>query len=269
MQAQLLGDRLPLLDRLARRAIDDRDQDAGALDVTQEVVAEPAPGVCAFDEPRDVGHDRGPLAVFVERDHAEVGGHGGERIVPDLRPRLGERRQQGRLAGIRRTDKADVGDQLQLQLDPALVSRRPLFGVLGSSVRRRGEASVAAAAAAAAGHDQPIIGLHQLADPLAVGADDGARRHTHHEVPAVATVRLAAHSTPAGGRTEVALAVEVAQGRHTGLHDEHHVAALAAITAVGAAAWHVRLAPEGAGAIATVAAGDQDAGAISEHVRRA
>jgi hypothetical protein len=80
---------------------------------------------------------------------------------------------------------------------------------------------------------------------------------------------LAAQSTPAWRRAKVALALEVTQRGHARLDDEDDVAALATVTAVGTTARHVGLASERAGAIATVAAGDQDAGAISEHLGRA
>ena len=56
----------------------------------------------------------------------------------------------------------------------------------------------------------------------------------------------------------MALALEVAEGRHAGLDDEDHVAAVAAVAAVGATARNVGLAPERAGAVAAGAAGDED-----------
>ena len=52
VQAQLLGDRLPLLERILRGAVDDPDDDPRALDVAQEVVAQPAALVRALDEAR-------------------------------------------------------------------------------------------------------------------------------------------------------------------------------------------------------------------------
>ncbi len=95
MEAQLLGHRLPLLDRLTSRSIDHGHQDPRALDVSKEVVPEAPSRVRALDEAGDVGHDRGALTIDVERDHAEVGRDGRERVVPHLGPRLGQRRQQG------------------------------------------------------------------------------------------------------------------------------------------------------------------------------
>ena len=57
VEAELLGDGVPLVHRIARGAVHDADQHAGALDVAQEVVAQPAPLVRALDEPRHVGDD--------------------------------------------------------------------------------------------------------------------------------------------------------------------------------------------------------------------
>ncbi len=141
--------------------------------------------------------------------------------------------------------------------------------MLRRAVGRRCEASVAATAATAAGDHQAVIGLDQLADPLVIGTDDRSGRHAHDEVAAVAAVRLAAQPASARRCAEVAPALEVAEGRHPGLDNQHDVPALSTVAAIGTAARHVGLAAKGAGAVTTVAAGDQDAGAISEHLARA
>jgi hypothetical protein len=142
-------------------------------------------------------------------------------------------------------------------------------------VRRRSvgggrEPGVAAAAAAAAGDDKALTTFHQFADPLGVGVcpDDRAGRHEDDHVTGVLAVRLAAHAAAAGCRAELALALEVAEGRHAGLDDEDDIAALAAVAAVGTAARDMRLAPHGGGPIATRSAGHQDSCAISEHQDR-
>ena len=61
MKAQLVGDGLPLVHRLARGAVDDADDDPRALDVAEELVAEAAALVGALDQAGDVGDDRRPL----------------------------------------------------------------------------------------------------------------------------------------------------------------------------------------------------------------
>ena len=50
-----------------------------------------------------------------------------------------------------------------------------------------------------------------------------------------------------------------------GVDDQDHVAAVAAIAAVGAAARDVRLAPKGGGAVAAGTGGHEDPHLVSEH----
>ena len=93
---------------------------------------------------------------------------------------------------------------------------------------------------------------------------DGAGRDAHDDVGSAAAVRLAPGAAAAGRGAEVALALEVAEGRLAGLDDQDHVPAMAAISAVRTATWDVRLATEGAGAVAAGTTGDEDARAVSE-----
>ena len=269
MEADLLGDGAPLLDRIASGAVDHADEDPGPLDVPEEVVTKPAALRGPLDEAWHVGDDRPPL--LVECDHPQVRGEGRERIVPDLGARLGERREKGRLAGVGSPHEADVRDELQLQLDPALLARGSLLGVLRRAVGGGGEVHVATAAAAPAGDHQPGIGLQQLAceHTVGMGTDDRAGRHAHHRVAAAAPGRLAPGAVAAVDGLEVALALEIAERGHAGVHHQDHAAAVAAVAAVRPAARHVRLATERAGAVTTIATGDVDPSAIREHGCRA
>jgi hypothetical protein len=110
-------------------------------------------------------------------------------------------------------------------------------------------------------------GLDQLTERLAIGMppDDGAGRHGDPHVGPVPPVGTASHASPARVRAEVAASLEVAEGREAGIDDEHDAPAGPAVTAVGPAARHVRLAPERAGAVPTGSGGDEDAGAVREH----
>ena len=85
----------------------------------------PAPVAGALDEPRDVGQHELAL-VGVQR--AEPGLERGERVVGDLGRRARQAREQRRLARVGQPHEADVGQQLELQLDPALVARQPALG---------------------------------------------------------------------------------------------------------------------------------------------
>src|SRR5688572_6033346 len=113
------------------------DQHLGALDVSQELMPEAVTFVRALDQPRQVGDHE--AAVVAEGDDAEVWRERGERIVRDLRPRRRDARDQRRLAGVREPDKADVGEQLELQRQELLLARLTRLGPARSSIGRRYE----------------------------------------------------------------------------------------------------------------------------------
>ena len=89
-------------------------------------------------------------------DGAEVRVLGRERVVGDLGLRAADPRQQGRLAGVRQADQADVGDDLQLQVDRPLLAGLAGLGLPGGAVGRRLEVLVAVPALAAAGDDDVV-----------------------------------------------------------------------------------------------------------------
>ena len=79
----------------------------------------PAPSLAPSMSPGMSAIDGGALP---EVEHAEVGLDGGERVGGDLGMRPGQRREQRRLAGVGKTDQADVGEQLQRQREPELLA---------------------------------------------------------------------------------------------------------------------------------------------------
>ena len=120
---QLVADRPVILDRVGaveRHGLDEVDEQVRPLDVPEELVAQPVAGVGPFDQAGDVGHDE---VLILGDDRAQVGVLGGERIIGDLGMGARDPREQRRLAGVGQADQADVGDDLQLQDDPALLAR--------------------------------------------------------------------------------------------------------------------------------------------------
>ncbi len=92
--------------------VDQMHQRAAALDMAEKAVAEADALVRALDQAGNVGEHE---IAFVDAHHAEAGMQRGEGIVGDLRPRGGDRGEEGRLAGVGQADEAGVGDQLQAQ----------------------------------------------------------------------------------------------------------------------------------------------------------
>ena len=76
---------------------------------------------------------------------------------------------------------------------------------------------------------------------------------------------LGALAVPAPLGLEVGAAVEWRQVAQRRVADEHHVAPASTVAAVGPALGHVRLAPEGDGAVSARPGTDEDCGAVVEH----
>ena len=97
------------------------DDDAGALDVLEELDAEACAQVRAFDEAGQVGDGEGlGVGELADLDDAEVGLQRGEGVVGDLGPGGGEARDQRGLADVGVADEAGVGQQAEFQAVAAL-----------------------------------------------------------------------------------------------------------------------------------------------------
>ena len=140
-----------------------------------------------------VGTLAAPAARAADADHAEVRLEGRERVVGDLRLGRGDPRDERGLAGVREADERHVGDELQLEVEPALLADLALLGEGRRAEAVREEAGVAPAPAPAARGEQAVAGMGQVGEHGAVqGADDGAHGDRHDEVATVAAVAAAA-----------------------------------------------------------------------------
>src|SRR5262249_39640123 len=89
-----------------------------ALGVAEELVTEPFAFGRARDEPGQVGdHER---VVLVGAHDTEGRLERREGIVGDLRLGRRQARHEGRLARVGKAGHADVGEELQLEMEPAL-----------------------------------------------------------------------------------------------------------------------------------------------------
>ena len=158
MRGQLVLDRRVVLGRVGavdRREVEHVHEQSRALDVGEEVVPEAGALARALDQSGDVGEHE--LAV-VGVDRAEHRLERRERVVGDLRRRARQAGQQRGLAGVRQPDEADVGEQLEVQLDPALLARQAALGEARRLARRRREVLVAATGRAALRDDGDLAG---------------------------------------------------------------------------------------------------------------
>ena len=124
----------------------------------------------------------------------KIGVQGGEWVVGDFRPGGRNRADQGRFAGIRKTEQPHIRNELQFQRELALFARQPQAGLAGSAVGARLEARVAPPAFAALGHQQRLAFDGQVAQLLA-GIDighHGADRNGNVDIVAPVTGAIVA-----------------------------------------------------------------------------
>ena len=202
-------------------AVHNVNQDSRPLDVAQERVAQAGTGTRALDQARNVGDRRAARLLIrgvedvAQVQDAEVGLERGERIVGDLGPGRGQRGKQRGLARVGKPHQTYVGDQPQLQADPALLPGFALLGVARSLMRGRGEVDVAQTALAAPRHHQGLFRGDEIAQKPAglVLEDARARRHLESHVAAGLAVHSGAGTATAGRGLEVMGAAVVAQTR--------------------------------------------------------
>ena len=98
-----------------------------------------------------------------------------ERIAGDLGMGAGQAGQQRGLAGVGQPDQPDVGQQLELHDDPALLAGQAALGEPGGLVGRAGEALVAPPAGPPAGDQRPLTGDDEVVTgPVALDRHLGA-----------------------------------------------------------------------------------------------
>src|SRR5258708_1639196 len=101
----------------------------------------------ALDQAGDIGYDE--AAEIVELHHTKLRLECRERIVGDLRARRGEPRDERGFAGVGESDQAHIGEQLQLEPQPALFTGTSGLMFRRGLVRGGGETRVAPATSAA------------------------------------------------------------------------------------------------------------------------
>src|SRR5688572_27701966 len=217
VRLQLVADHVEVPAWVTAGAIDHLDEHARPLDMPEERVTQAGAHARALDEPGHVGDRRAaPVAGAVrpaEVHDAEVRLECRERVVRDLGAGRGHRGEQGRLPGVRQPDEANVGDEPQLQPDPALLAGLAFLGVLRRLVRGGREVGVAEPAAAAARRHGRLAGGDEVRDQLAcrVVEDGGPWWDGEHDILARLPVPAHALAPASGWRAEVMLVLEVAE----------------------------------------------------------
>ena len=273
VERQFVVDDLVIIERVAAlpvaREVDHVHDERRALDMAKELMPQAAPLVRALDKAGDVGHDEAQVA---RTSHAQVGHERGERVIGDLRACRRDLRDKRAFAGRGHAHKRRVGHKLHLKLDPALLRRLAQLGERRCAARGGDEVDVAATAHAAVGDGDALAVVGKVGHKLAgflgfleILVDHGAHRHLEHQVGARGAMHAAALAVSAALGLKVVFEAVIDQRGHADIGFKHHVAAMAAVAAVGTALGHVRLAAKRHAACAAVAALDVDSDLINEH----
>ena len=246
------------------RRIEDVNQEARALEVSEELMPEASAVGRSLDEP---GHVRnGQLPVLRAVDHAEDGLERRERVVGDLRLRVRDPPQERRLAGVGEAGEGGIHHELEPKLEIELLAGKARLRKARRLPRRRREARVSAATLPAdRDHDASVLGP-QVGDELSVvGEELGADRNSELDVVAVGAVLLRSPAAPAALGLDVpdpAERREVPEPRVDGYDD---VSPAPAVTAVRPTLRDELLAAEAEAAVASTARLDVDLRAVVEH----
>ena len=269
---EFVGDDFVVVDRIRAVGsvgdIDEVDNDAGALDVFEELDAEAVAEMRTFDEAGEVGDGEGfGVGEFADLDYAEVGFERGEGVVGDFGPGGGEARDEGGFADVRIANESGIGEEAELEAIVALFAGAAKLVLSGSLMGAGGEVLVAAASAAALGDDDGFVGAGEVVDEFAgvVVEEEGADGDFESRVLASLAGAVGAEAVSAtlgfvlGVETEVDERV-VAEG---GGHED--VASMASVAAGGAAFGHELFAAEGHTAVAAVPCFNADFCFVNEH----
>ena len=226
-------------------------QHRAPFDMPQEV----QPQAATFGGARNqAGHIGDGERVLPRRHHAEIRRQRGERIVGDLRLGRRDGRHQRRLARRRKPDQADVGDRLEFQGQVARLALLTEQREAGRLAGARGQCRVAQSTAPARSGFEPGAGPDQVGQQPAVFVEhDGAVGDLDFEVCARGAVAVAAHALLARRGHDMGVEVEIEQGVHLRVDDQHDAAAASAVAAVGAAEWFEFLPVDRGAAVTAVA----------------
>jgi hypothetical protein len=239
-------------------------QQTGSLEVGEELVPEPGTVRRTLDETGHVGDGELPCVRSV--DHAEHRLERRERILRDLRLRVGDAPEQRRLARVRQAGERRVDHELQTQLEVQLVSRQSRLREARRLPGRRREARVASTTLPSARGDEAAVSGCEVGDEPLVGVVDlSPDWHADLRVVAVRAVLLAPAAIPASPGRDASDATEPGKVSQARIDAYDDVAAAPSVTAVRAALGDVLLAAEAQAAVAATPRFDVDLRSVVKH----
>ena len=244
-----------------RRHVHDMQQQARALQVAQELVAQPRALGCTLDQARDIGQPRNsapapraPRQVWVQRR---------ERVVGNLWPARSTAAMKVDLPALGMPSNPTSANTFSSSFrflrspgQPGVFWRRPVDGAL--------ETQVAEAAIAALGNGDASPGVSSSYSTLTRLASLMMVPTGIFSVMSPRQPNMSIHAMLATLGLMAARIAKVHQGVQIGIGNGKHMATAPTIAAIGATELFVLFVPERHAAIATIASGNVDKGFIDE-----
>ena len=219
-------------------------QHTGALQMAQKLMAQTRAFRRPFDQARHIGHHK--TLLWRHTHHTQIGVQGGERVVSDFGPGVGDGCNQGGLARVGHAQQTHIGQHLQLQLERVPLAHPARRFLPGRAVGRTFVVHVAETTVAPFGQGDLLAGHQQLMQHLAgfgVG-NDGAHRHLEHDVIALDAEHIGALAVFAAVRFKTAVEPKINQRVQAGVGHREYVPATATVAAIRTAKFFVFLVPE-------------------------
>ena len=200
-------------------------------------------------------------------NNAEAGLQSRKRIIGNFRTRRGNARDQRGFARVRKSDQAHIRQQLQFQVQIALLTRLAFFGFARRLMPGLGEMLIAAPAASALRDQDALAGLGQVGDLFAgiLIGDNRADRDGQNHVRAGMSGAIGTFAVASAIGFEFAIVAIAQQGVVVRIGFQINAAAMAAVAAGRPAARHEFLAAERDAAVPAVAGLHIDFGFVDEH----
>ena len=219
-----------------------------------------------FDQSRNIGHHE--LAFVADSDDSQVRVLRGEGVIRDLGCRPRKPTEECRLARVRFSNQADVGDDFQFENDVTFFARfsRPEFA--RGTIRGGHEPSVSFAPFARFGNDDPFTMFGQIFEHVTAGriANNGTGRYANDFFFAhSARFERRLTGMPVFGMP-VANADQMHEAADVFVRLNDDVPTTTAITTIGTTARNVSLTPKAARSRTPITRFTINADLIDEHI---
>ena len=227
-------------------------QNLGALDMPQKLQAKTCALGGAFDDAWNIRHHK--TAIRTHHDHAEHRVQSRERVVGHLGSRRRNAADQGRFAGIRQPQQANVREQLKFQFEAAAFGGHALRDAARRAVRAAFEMGVAEAMKAALANQDPGALGSQIAQGFIAFEilDEGANRHRNLEIIARNANAIPAHPGLPVARLETPPMAKIDQSIQARGPDDIHAPPIAAIPSIRPAVLNEFFSPKTQTAVPTL-----------------